>query len=154
MNTYVEGTYATVEDALRAVDTLIMRGHDADSITLISNRSHHEEQLETVDITVKKKAYLTERDKDHLGKHMEDLEDGRFVVQITKNNSEDKKQSEDVAPLTSENGSVTEDAEILEDVRNSDMGPGSNRTNSEIGYSSDLKTPEETPLDNGPNRSL
>ena len=152
MNTYVEGTYATVEDALRAVDTLIMRGHDADSITLISNRSHHEEQLETVDITVKKKADLTERDKDDLGKHIEDLEDGRFVVQVTENISADKKQSADVD--RGSDSKVTEDAELLEDVRNSDMGPGSNRTNSEIGYSSDLKTPDETPLDNGPNRSL
>ena len=27
MNTHVEGSYAKVEDALRAVDTLIMRGY-------------------------------------------------------------------------------------------------------------------------------
>ncbi|MFO8069009.1 MAG: hypothetical protein R6U02_03350 [Alkalibacterium sp.] len=83
MNTYIEGTYAKVEDALRAVDTLIMRGHDTDSITLISNQTHQEEQLKAVAITVKQLSDLTSQEKQSLGKHVEDVNEGRFVLQVT-----------------------------------------------------------------------
>ncbi|GEK88574.1 hypothetical protein SAMN04488100_11460 [Alkalibacterium putridalgicola] len=167
MNTHVEGSYAKVEDALRAVDTLIMRGYDADAIILISSKAHQEEQLKAVDITVKQISDLTDQDKKELGKHMEDLEDGRFVVQVTEDKGESKEQSPDVNPLqadraytgddsglTSEEGSYTADAELLEDLRNSSTDPSNNRSNDAIGYSDSMKNPNETPLDNGPNRSL
>jgi len=167
MNTHVEGSYANIEDALRAVDTLIMRGFEADAVTLISSKAHQEEQLKTVDITVKQLADLTSQDKENLGKHMEDLEDGRFVVQVTEDKGESKEQSPDINPLnadradsdrdsglTSEEGSYTADAELLEDVKNSNTDPSNNRSNSAIGYSNDMKNPKDTPLDNGPDRSL
>ncbi|SFB99666.1 hypothetical protein SAMN04488102_102141 [Alkalibacterium subtropicum] len=165
MNTHVEGSYAKVEDALRAVDTLIMRGYEAESLTLISSKAHQETQLEAVDITVKQVSDLTEQDKKELGKHLEDLEDGRFVIQVTEDKGESKEQSPDINPLqadraydgsglTSEEGSYTDDAELLEDVRNSNTDPSNNRSNKAIGYSDDMKMPDDTPLDNGPNRSL
>lgn len=167
MNTYIEGTYAKVEDALRAVDTLIMRGHDTDSITLISNQTHQEEQLKAVAITVKQLSDLTSQEKQSLGKHVEDVNEGRFVLQVTEKKSEPKKKSPDIGPLSadspdpyddsplaSDDESVTEDTELLEDLRSSKADPSNDRSNTKTGYSDDLKTPDETPLDNGPNRSL
>lgn len=166
MDTHVEGSYAEVEDALRAVDTLIMRGHSAYSITLISTKPNQKEQIDSSDITVKQSTDLTEKDKRELGKHMEDLQDGLFVVQVSDDDGDSKELSPDINPkyadsadsddsgLTSEEGSYKDDAELLEDLKNSNTGPGNNRSNDAIGYSNDMKTPNDTPLDNGPNRSV
>ncbi|MFO8069010.1 MAG: hypothetical protein R6U02_03355 [Alkalibacterium sp.] len=78
-----------------------------------------------------------------------------------------KKKSPDIGPLSadspdpyddsllaSDDESVTEDTELLEDLRSSKADPSNDRSNTKTGYSDDLKTPDETPLDNGPNRSL
>ncbi len=167
MSIYVEGSYATVEDAIRAIDTLIMRGHDADSITLIHDQSHNEEQLEAMDITVKKLSELTSQENNRLGKHVEDLNDGRFVLQVTEKEgtegelsadinpqTADRADSEGDSPLSSENESLTDDAELLEDVRNSNTDPSGPGSNDAVGYSSDLNTPDSTPLDNGPDPTL
>lgn len=159
MNTFVEGSYATVEDALRAVDTLIMRGHDTEAITLISNQAHQEEQLDAVDISVKHLSELSSQECHRLGKHIEDVNEGRFVLQVTEEESESKETSPDINPLGADsadpdNDSVAEDAELLEDVRNSNVDPSSHSSNSSIGYSDNMKNPSDTPLDNGPNRTL
>lgn len=130
MNTYIEGTYAKVEDALRAVDTLIMRGHDTDSITLISNQTHQEEQLQAVDITVKQLSDLTRQENQSLGKYVKDVNEGRFVLQVTEKISESKERYPDIDPLNpdsadpyddsllaSGNRLVTDDTELLEHLR-------------------------------------
>ncbi|GEK91950.1 hypothetical protein [Alkalibacterium kapii] len=167
MNTHVEGSYAEVKYALRAVDTLIMRGHDADSITLIGTDPYKEEQLRAADIKIKNTSDLSDGDKEELGKHMEDLKDGRFVVQVTEDGGKLKEKSPDINPkyadsaysdddsgLTSEPGSYTEDAELLNDVKNSNTDPSNSQSTDTIGYADNKKTPNNTPLDNGPNRSI
>lgn len=99
MAIYVEGSYATVEDAVRAIDTLIMRGHETDAITLIHDQTHHEDQLDAMDITVKRLSELTSQENHRLGKHVEDLNDGRFVLQVTENEAAAKEHSSTLSPV-------------------------------------------------------
>lgn len=148
MSVFVEGSYETYEDVIPAVDTLVMRGHEIDDMRITGNTSALKEYDDTAGISAVEYSHIDKKEElTALEEYDRDLKEGKLVLLVNEVGDQDKEQSQD--------GQVTDDAELLDDMKNNESNISGNRSNDDIGFRSDLNTStDDTAGDSGLNRSI
>lgn len=99
MPVFAEGSYETYEDAIRAVDTLVMRGHEKDDMKITGNASALQKYDDTAGISAVKYSSIHDNEEISALKQYEtDLESGKLVLLVNEDSNQDKEQSEDIHP--------------------------------------------------------
>lgn len=168
MPLFAEGSYETFEQVVRAVDTLVMRGHSKDDMKLAGNSS----ALNTIDdsagITTIDHSTVSDNEMSSvLNDYRSALDEGKLVLIVNEDTDQGKEQSVDTHPSDAERSNersaegpatstdTTDEAEMLDDVKNSPTDPSGERSNDDVGLSSDLNTSGNDPAGgNGLNQSI
>lgn len=83
MTVFVEGSYDTYEDAIRAVDTLVMRGHQIDDMKLTGNASALQEYEDTAGISAVEYSHIDNKEeRDVLEEYDMDLNGDKLVLLV------------------------------------------------------------------------
>lgn len=152
MTVFVEGSYDTYEDAIRAVDTLVMRGHQIDDMKLTGNASALQEYEDTAGISAVEYSHIDNKEeRDVLEEYDMDLNGDKLVLLVNEVGNPDKEQSVDAQATVD----AADDAELLNDMQNSETDLSGKGSNDDVGLDSDLKTPtDDTAGGSGLNRSV
>lgn len=152
MTVFVEGSYDTYEDAIRAVDTLVMRGHQIDDMKLTGNASALQEYEDTAGISAVEYSHIDNKEeRDVLEEYDMDLNGDKLVLLVNEVGNPDKEQSVDAQATVD----AADDAELLNDMQNSETDLSGKGSNDDVGLDSDLKTPtDDTAGCSGLNRSV
>lgn len=104
MHKFVEGSYETIDEVIKAVNALVSRGHAQDCISLITNAPKKEEISKEIDLTV---ATFDEKRKsvDVLAEFEEDIENDYIVVLVKEPADENSESSNDMNRKPDQNDS-------------------------------------------------
>ncbi|SEK96720.1 hypothetical protein [Alkalibacterium pelagium] len=168
MPLFAEGSYDSFEEVVRAVDTLVMRGHSKADMKLAGNSS----ALETVDksagITTVDHSNVSDKEVSSLlNDYRSELDEGQLVLLVDEDKDQGEEQSVDTHPGDAERSNersaegpatstdTTDEAEMIDDVKNSPTDPSGGGSNDDVGLSSDLNASGDDPAGgNGLNQSI
>ena len=95
MHKFVEGSYQSMDEVIKAVNALVSRGHAQDCISLITNAPKKEEISKGTELTV---STFEEKRKssDVLAEFEEDIENDHIVVLVKESADENSESSNDM----------------------------------------------------------
>ncbi|PRY83610.1 general stress protein [Alkalibacterium olivapovliticus] len=157
MPTFAEGSYDSFEQVIRAVDTLVMRGHEKEDMKIVVGQSSALEKIsDPSGINVVEYSSVSSNEESSvLTEYKQQLKQGEIVLLVNEAADEDKEQSVDAQPdkadranERSASGSMTstdnsQDAEMIDDLKSSDTDVSGNSNNDDLGVSSDLNVSTE-----------
>lgn len=168
MSLFAEGSYDSFEQVIRAVDTLVMRGHAKEDMKVAGNASALQQVSESSGLSVIDYASTDDKELSFvLKEHKADLNEGKLVLIVDEEANQDKQLSEDTpaadadranersadGPKTSTDNA--DDAELIDDVKNSETDLSGNQNTDATGLSSDLNTStDDSAGGSGLNRSI
>lgn len=119
MQKFVEGSYHSMGEVIKAVNALVSRGHAQDCITLITNAPKKTEIKKDTDLSVA--TFEEKRDSvDVLAEFEEAIENDYIVVLVKEESDEDSQNSNDMNTNNSQNGS-TQTIDLSEEPDNVDL---------------------------------
>lgn len=168
MTLFVEGSYESFKQVIRAVDTLVMRGHEKSDMKVAGTSSALQQVDESSGLsTFDYNSSDSARESSILKDYDDDLSQGKLVLLVDEAADQDKELSEDTHPTNADRANkksaegpststdTSEDAELIDDLKSSETNLSGNRNSDDVGLSSDLNTStDDTAGNSGLNRSI
>jgi hypothetical protein len=93
MSKFVEGSYQSIEEALKAVSTLIYRGHVKQSIQLVGNTSTIDALSDDIEVATARFDELNKADRERLADYKSKIENNDLVALVEDSSIDDEEVS-------------------------------------------------------------
>lgn len=111
MSKFVEGSYQSTEEALKAVSTLIYRGHAKHSIQLVGNTSTIDALSDDIEVATAHLDELNNSDKEILADYKNEIDNNALVALVEEDSSID---DEEISGTRNEEANSPQEATVTD----------------------------------------